>query len=71
MKWISVKDRLPTDTGLYLCCGSTIDWSMREDHPDTVYTAWFRDDGEWYERTRDYEEVLTTHWMPLPELPKQ
>lgn len=59
--WISVKDRLPEDTGDHLV------YTCKE------YTGifWFdRDKKEWIE-VGDYPCIAgyITHWMPLPEPP--
>jgi hypothetical protein len=75
MVWISVKDRYPEKDDLYLCCGSTIDWNMRDGVPDTTFTAYYRGNesgnhSKWLERTRAYEDVEVTHWMEIPEIPK-
>lgn len=62
MQWISVKDRLPEDDGKYLCC-------TRSGAIVVVKYHHFRDTGRW----RTYESVAQsiTHWMPLPEPPKE
>ena len=73
-KWIKCSDRLPDKQDLYLCCGSLIDWNMSKT-PDTIFTAYFylkcdvHPKDYWVERTRGYEDVTITHWMPLPEAP--
>jgi Protein of unknown function (DUF551) len=56
-KWISVKDRLPEDASDVL-----IAWS------DGVSEACFCDE-EWCREGRMLRSV--THWMPLPEAPKE
>ena len=67
--WISVNDRLPDESGRYLgyltelkCLGnsySTINVAFNTNHKDS--TAW-----------TEHGEVLQyiTHWMPLPNPPK-
>lgn len=64
MEWISVKDRLPENTGDVLIYGRfTIDCPRR------VYEAF-------YDKKRDKFTRLyinskdVTHWMPLPDPPK-
>lgn len=61
--WISVKDRLPPTRGYYLVC---------------TYTAYYRTqciskvffDGKlWGSVRKRYTNI--THWMPLPEPPKE
>lgn len=56
MKWISVKDRLPKDNGHYLVwCGYSCEIAF--------YMDWC---NEWNVKNRN----PITHWMPLPEPPK-
>ncbi|MBR5874526.1 MAG: DUF551 domain-containing protein [Oscillospiraceae bacterium] len=61
-EWISVKDRLPEDDADYLV------WVA---DACTVERAMYYGDGEWL--TEDLENLtrLVTHWMPLPEPPKE
>lgn len=70
--WISVKDRLPEKDGLYLVYGMSE--AMRELLPDCVpiwLCYWRRKYEGWYdiEMCRGYDFI--THWMPLPEPPKE
>jgi hypothetical protein len=64
--WISVKDRLPTQNGPILM------WSRRlEDVPTCAaagYELW-----NWSAEysPHDYRLFDVTHWMPLPEPPKE
>lgn len=62
MDWISVKDRLPDrKEDVYLCCVDSLAF------PGTQYIRIlkFYGDGTWrYGRN-------VTHWMPLPEPPKE
>ena len=61
--WISVKDGLPKDDGDYLVY-------TREEY---IGLFWFdRDEKEWTEES-DFPclEGYVTHWMPLPEPPKE
>lgn len=65
MKWISVKDRLPTDDSEVLLClsGYLIDslivgrWSL-------VGHCWVRG------LFGNYVEGDVTHWLPIPERPE-
>lgn len=82
MKWISIKDRLPTENGSYLTCskfGNTrFVWiydfatnlsDIDSDFEDKNYGGWW----ECYdcEGSQEFDEVTDiTHWMPLPEPPK-
>lgn len=57
--WIKVKDRLPERDGTYLCV-----WQGKKVDTGFFINRHFRLYGEIKDR-------LITHWMPLPELPKQ
>ncbi len=58
-KWISVKDRLP-EPGSYVLV-------FTDDHCD--YTAHY--DGYWWLSGKPALSYKVTHWMPLPEPPKE
>ena len=59
-EWISVKDRLPEESGEYLAyCGEY-------DGICVLYYEVLKTKGKW--RTKWKDDV--THWMPLPEPPK-
>ena len=67
-RWISVKDRLPTE-------GERFDDEYNELIPLLVCTSGtkypfraFYDGKKWGD---GWGEVVVTHWMPLPELPKE
>lgn len=59
-EWISVKERLPENKGRYIVY-------MRGQEP---FVSWF--DGDMF-RTQSTVpiEYPATHWMPLPEPPKE
>ena len=59
MKWISIKDRLPEQEGMYLGCDSNI---------DIFLTLYF---GSGFENSEKPLPVKVTHWMPLPLPPKE
>ncbi len=64
-EWISVKDRLPEKNGRYI---TTV--CKYKDEID-VFDLWYEDD-DWYIDEGDYMyEYEVTHWMPLPEPPKE
>jgi hypothetical protein len=57
-RWIPVTERLPEEAGCYLV-------AVKNDHKRRYSkTAWFSHDS-WFAR----QDV--THWMPLPEPPKE
>ena len=75
-EWISVKDRLPDETGRYLAAKKRIaPDKLGGNRTDIVILRFFVDKGfrmpthipEWINKEIN-EEV--THWMPMPELPK-
>ena len=60
-EWISVKDRLPVDMGTVLIA-----------HKGGVSFAWFN--GAYWTKgaaTKHRPIKTVTHWMPLPEPPKE
>ena len=58
-KWISVEERLPPAEGLYLV-------AVKNDHNRRYSkTAWFHANGGWFSKQS------VTHWMPLPEPPRE
>ena len=76
-EWISVKDRLPDETGRYLAVKKRIaPDDFGGDRTDIVIVRFFVDDGfrmpvhipDWINKKIN-EEV--THWMPLPKPPKE
>lgn len=58
MEWISVKDHLPNNGGHYLVVA---DWM------GVIEKAEFDGKSNWYIHNHMFD---VTHWMPLPELPK-
>ena len=61
-KWISVEERLPENDDNYLVF--TSDRNAAE-------IATYYGDGEWL--THDFINLtpLVTHWMPIPQMPKE
>ena len=62
--WIPVTERLPEEGEIVLVCGSR----------KGIYTAEFRRSGEyhWFHKLNSkYHHCDPTHWMPLPEPPKE
>ena len=65
MKWISVKERLPKYFDHVLI-------NAPGDKPfTTVHEAHLRKDGLWDTGLYRYDREDVTHWMPLPEPPKE
>lgn len=70
MNWISVKERLPRNTGfsenVILCTRAgcvTTGWLQ-----NGAFKWWILDDADYHECV---EFDCITHWMPLPEPPKE
>ena len=62
-EWISVKDRLPEESGMYIV-------TANDGHKQRVsFVLWQKRNSRWnLTGARSYWRV--THWQPLPELPK-
>lgn len=76
-KWISVSDELPKRNGKYLVVANhgavrTLEYAtnlseIHDDFEDESHNGWFFYDGEY----GFCEYTGVTHWMPIPELPKE
>lgn len=74
--WVSVKDRLPEESGLYVTFGCTavpVRWLHNFDKDMGKFGAWwdYEPDGKEHPRYRFIEAGDITHWMPLPQPPKE
>ena len=64
-KWIPVTERLPSKNGFYLCL-------YKHKHPGGVAIDEGLSIQQWYNGRWNLDEIYTvTHWMPLPEPPKE
>lgn len=65
MNWINCNKELPKEDGLYLVCRKErkILIKIRE------YQSWMNNDRKRF-WSNGGEDKKITHWMPLPELPK-
>lgn len=66
--WISVNDRKPEASGIYLT------WCTYHDIKRGFYrlSEYCAENGGWYDWiSRDYGESYVRYWMPLPEPPKE
>ena len=75
-EWISVDDRLPEESGLYITFGCTavpVRWFHNFDKDMGKFGAWWNydTDGKKQPRYRFIEAEDITHWMPMPEPPKE
>ena len=64
-EWISVKDALPKTGYVYL-----ITLNPPATMPQTM-EAYLRHDGTWWRGSVSLMSEYITHWMPLPEPPKE
>lgn len=64
-QWISVKDRLPEKEQRVLVFYKVIGEKNRI-HNDVIATNWRKSNGDFI----PFEDYEITHWMPLPEPPK-
>lgn len=63
MEWISVKDRLPTESGAYL-----VSYKFESEHRYFGVHDYYV--GERFQH-EGFRGLKVTHWMPLPEPPKE
>ena len=74
-EWISVKDRLPDADGIYLVCDRRLNgvpWVHTAGFKKTS-SSWCESHGMYYDDRygRYREQDKFTHWLPLPEPPKE
>lgn len=63
-KWISVEDRLPEHGGVVLC-----HHLKKRDYP--IVCQWDERSGAWVDDHWSYGMGCFTHWMPLPQPPRE
>lgn len=68
MEWVSVKDRLPEQDEQCLCCYRFRDEGMRFIGVLTYFAA---DNEPHWQHEKGVNGLRVTHWIPLPELPKE
>lgn len=61
-EWVNAKERLPESPGRYLTVSTVPKYGAR-------VVDILRFDGAWI--WRGHLEIIVTHWMPLPEPPKE
>ena len=74
-EWISVKDRLPEESGNYIVCCDDSSCSYGEgiwySSDVVVVSEYYEGSWTWYEGGTEWSlENIVTHWMPLPQPPK-
>lgn len=68
MEWISVKDRLPDKNGDFLAYVP----NEKDNTKERVETLYYMDINNWFKGDYYSRKVYgVTHWMPLPEPPKE
>lgn len=80
-QWISVKDRLPDKDGNYLCylecgdvCQSVFDSTIASEGEKFPFGEWvgvYNSDTLGFADSYWEEYDAVTHWMPMPEPPKE
>lgn len=65
MEWISVNDRLPNPYETVI-----VQMPLAAPLP-TVSWGFIKSDGKWYCNYSNRADDEVTHWMPLPEPPKE
>ena len=63
-EWISVKDRLPEKQGVYLV-------AFKPPLPKVTIAWWATREYGWYDLEYNFNTDGVSHWMPLPEYPKE
>ena len=74
-EWISVKDRLPENSGEYIvvACDEGCPYGEGIWYATVVVCAEYAfNSWTWCEGSHEYSlDGIVTHWMPLPEAPKE
>lgn len=68
MKWISVKDRLPKEGGLFIVCDKDL-YVFRV--PFDIKLQKFINEFVYMDSWEPFEEGIITHWMPFPKPPQE
>lgn len=68
--WISVKDRLPEEEAFVLCSLTGRRKNVTYEGAPVIGT-YYADEGWVLEEAPGWENPPVTHWMPLPEPPKE
>lgn len=64
--WVNVKDRLPEQGARYL-----VIWhSIHNKHAHFMDILWHDAHDLWWNRMFKRNELIVTHWMPLPKPPE-
>ena len=68
MKWISIEDALPTETGGYLCV-LLLESEIEGVEDEQIYEicTFYNEEDNYFHHSMVFRKV--THWMELPEFP--
>lgn len=69
--WISVEDRLPEDDGDVLAIASGYPTPNITLEDVMVIAAFYEGEGWYIEEYPNWDDPIITHWMQLPEPPKE
>lgn len=61
--WISVKDRMPKEEGRYIV--------YADKGVKSAFYETYEGESRWTDEGERYWDIHVTHWMPLPEPPKE
>lgn len=70
-KWISVEERLPEISDVVLVIASGKPRENIELHDAFLIASFWGDEGWIADGYEEWDAVNVTHWMPLPEPPKE
>jgi hypothetical protein len=70
-KWISVKDELPEVSDVVLVIASGKPRANVELHNAMLIASYWGDEGWIADGFEGWDKLDVTHWMPLPEPPKE
>ena len=70
-KWISVEERLPEISDVVLVIASGKPRENIELHDAFLIASFWGDEGWIADGYEEWDAINVTHWMPLPEPPKE
>lgn len=70
-KWISVEERLPEVSDLVLVIANGKPRANVELHNAVLIASYWGDEGWIADGFDGWDKINVTHWMPLPEAPKE
>ena len=78
-EWISVKDHTPTEANgtVLVCLADVFPYNEKEPYVDAKHDRRITEANysqfskKWYKEGAIFTEGVVTHWMPLPQPPKE